>query len=540
MTQGDRGRMPKGRGTEAALRLLGLEGAEPGRDHRTTCPLHKGRSDAFSVHPAKGVYQCFSCGASGRLEDLPSLVPDDREEVTLDEVGLSDIVSPVQVRQAAKTFISQRRLVAVKGLTADVEKGSRTYGYLEIPDSLGRVVARRRLFPGDPRYLYERGSNGGVCCVQPPLKTPGTPVWLCEGALDGHALRLAGAKGGIYALGGKELPDDLAYALQEHHVLICLDNDVAGYISTKKARKVLQDVDVPCTAVRIRGRKDPGQWWAEDPKGLESLVRRNEERIAPDERAYVRSLIEGKDKLLVVPTHLPALDKVLEGGYTPGLHVLLGMTTVGKSSWALWVAWHAAQAGLPVLYVTTELPKRQVWARLASIYPKAPSWTLLDKRFGGLSKAQQEQLGNEMASRVRVVGNRGPRQIEQDVRAMGARLVVVDYLQRLTGTVQEGEGVTASSLGAVTGALGDIAQEHEVAVLAISSINRASYGEGGGMGSPKGSGDIEFFSQSLVSMVRAPSSDRAVFRVEKNTRGEIGAEVAASYDPLHCRFGEAR
>ena len=29
------------------------------------CPLHKEKSPSFTVHPAKGVFKCFGCGAGG-------------------------------------------------------------------------------------------------------------------------------------------------------------------------------------------------------------------------------------------------------------------------------------------------------------------------------------------------------------------------------------------------------------------------------------------------------------------------------------------
>ena len=522
---------------EQVLKRLGLQAAAPDRNHHVPCPLHKSRSATLSVHPGKGVFQCFSCGAKGNLAKLFDGAPDAPEEVPCNEVRLENIVSPADVRAAAKTFKAERRLGSVKGLDVDVTPGSRTFGYLEIPDAHGRVAARRRLFPGEPRYLYEAGGPGGVCCVQAPQARPGTPVWVVEGALDAWALRLAGAQGGVYALGTSDLPAALAYALQDYHVLLALDNDVAGYMGAKRALEECKGTDTPATRVRLRAWKDPGEAWATSGAALGAWVRRHEERLAPDERAYVASLLKGKEPLLVLPSGVPAVDRAVE--YAPGLHTLQGMTTVGKSSWAIWVAVQAALEGRHVVYVTTELTKRQVWARIASVLSGAPSWVRLEKNLALLKPAAQKQLGI-LSERVRVLGNRGPRQIENDARAHGAHLVVVDYLQRLHGTVVDGDGVTAASLGAVTGELGDLAQEREIVVLAISSINRAGYGDGGSLGSAKGSGDIEYFSQSLTSMVRVPGGEKVTFRVEKNTRGEVGACVEAAYWPLNCRFGGAR
>ena len=38
-----------------------------GTSYRGLCPFHADRNPSFSVSRAKGVYKCFSCGASGGI-----------------------------------------------------------------------------------------------------------------------------------------------------------------------------------------------------------------------------------------------------------------------------------------------------------------------------------------------------------------------------------------------------------------------------------------------------------------------------------------
>jgi hypothetical protein len=514
------------------LAHLGLAGKDPNRNHLVRCPFHEDKTPSCSVHPGKGVFHCFSCGKKGTLDLLEAHGGSSQTPVAIQPLYMH--VPPADVEETAHMFLRERNLLGIDGLYPDIDPASKTFGYLAICDHAGTPKAWRRLFPGNPRYLNAPGAKEAFC-AQPPRVEAGSPVWLVEGQLDALALAKAGAQGGVYALGTCEMPEDLGFALQDHHVFLCMDNDVPGFRGAKRASYTLKELEVAHTRLRLQPHKDPGEAWATDPEALSKWVREKESAIAPDERGYVQRWLQGGIPMLVVPTGIVPFDNAFGGGYKPGLHVLQGMTSVGKSSWAIRAAYHAAQRGKKIIYVTTELTKHQLWARLASCLPGAPSWVRLEESPDVLPGDLHPVLA-DMAERIKVMGNRSVKQISNDVRAFQADLLVVDYLQRLRGAGIEGEGVSAASLGALTGELSDLSQGREMAILAVSSISRASYESGGGLGGAKGSGDVEFFSQSLCSMVRPPGGRDVTIRVEKNTRGEVGAQIPLPYFPLNCGF----
>ena len=68
-----------------------------------------------------------------------------------------------------------------------------------------------------------------------------------------------------------------------------------------------------------------------------------------------------------VPLPWPKLARAYGGGWWPGLHMIVGKPKSGKSQFTLQAAFHAAQAGVPVLYVGLELGDLDIVARLACL-----------------------------------------------------------------------------------------------------------------------------------------------------------------------------
>src|SRR5512146_1149835 len=49
----------------AVVAERGIDLKKKGRQLVAPCPFHKEKSASFNVSPAKGLYHCFGCGASG-------------------------------------------------------------------------------------------------------------------------------------------------------------------------------------------------------------------------------------------------------------------------------------------------------------------------------------------------------------------------------------------------------------------------------------------------------------------------------------------
>ncbi|WP_161780299.1 bifunctional DNA primase/polymerase, partial [Deinococcus sp. RL] len=66
------------------------------------------------------------------------------------------------------------------------------------------------------------------------------------------------------------------------------------------------------------------------------------------------------------PTGLTDFDEAIGGGFYDGLHVLGGVTGGGKTALALAIAEHNARQGRPILYVTFEQSRYELWGRIIS------------------------------------------------------------------------------------------------------------------------------------------------------------------------------
>lgn len=257
----------------------------------------------------------------------------------------------------------------------------------------------------------------------------------------------------------------------------------------------------------------------------------------------------GKSKPIATPW--AAVNRSLGGGLWPGFHVLSGTTGSGKSQWALEVAFGAARAGHPVLYVGLELGEVDLVARLVGLR-LSQKWSNLYLGEPGAEGVVEElrQVGNEAREEL----DRLPFHLEigkangwhagmlrPRVEALRARypeargkpaLVVIDYLQLVTAAESErvelrerigraayearmvargGEG----DPGAAVLALSSIARTN---ALALGSEAKAARGEefkgadsfeGLGKGSAarlvgfgKESGEIEYSADSVMVLAR--------------------------------------
>lgn len=194
------------------------------------------------------------------------------------------------------------------------------------------------------------------------------------------------------------------------------------------------------------------------------------------------------------PTGLQDFDEAIGGGFYDGLHVLGGVTGGGKTALALAIAEYNARQGRPILYVTFEQSRYELWGRVVSTRAGV---SLRQLRTGGTadrpvsellrnSKAYQD-LTQTVAPYLNVEegngvdgGAWGVDRIAAQVRRLKsahgvAPLVILDYLQRMPGGEandrrhQIDEVVTALQVR--------LGREQGTPVLLISSVGRGNYGE---------------------------------------------------------------
>ena len=287
-----------------------------------------------------------------------------------------------------------------------------------------------------------------------------------------------------------------------------------------------------------------------------------------------------------VPSTIPELDRMLRGGFRPGVHFVGGTTGAGKSAFCLWLAARIAQSedsdtGQPtgVTYVSLELGMPEVRARMGSRLSYAldnlEPWRWAD--FEGLGRKSAAALADgsyepdrdpvymadvELMVRcpnLRIVDAISDGRVSDLMRvcseiemcgAHGGRVLFLDYLQCIDALPGQDEtealrdSVRAINLAAIRAG---------VAVIAISAISRAKGSEmrkGRPSDNPgadifRGSSWIEYTGLTAFALVRRDDSvQRGEFAdVElwpvKNRRGTCDGPIRLAYNGAYGEFGFA-
>jgi replicative DNA helicase len=190
----------------------------------------------------------------------------------------------------------------------------------------------------------------------------------------------------------------------------------------------------------------------------------------------------GAEEVTGVRTGYFDLDR-MTAGFQPGdLIVLAARPSMGKTALALNIAEHVATTeGLPVVVFSMEMGAAQLALRLVGSLGRIDqghlrTGKLSDDEWGRLSEAV-EKLGkvsmyiDESAalspSEVRARARRQARQCGQ----LG--LIVVDYLQLMSGSGGGSEENRATIIGEISRGLKSLAKELKCPVIALSQLNRS-------------------------------------------------------------------
>lgn len=188
------------------------------------------------------------------------------------------------------------------------------------------------------------------------------------------------------------------------------------------------------------------------------------------------------------PTGLPRLDG-LTGGIVPGSYgVLAARPSIGKTALAVGITRQLLLRGHGVLYVTYEDGAPGVTERLLAMETGVPLYAI--RRSTVLTDEQLVRLsvgGGVIGRWPLVVVNAamrrlGPVRIRRQVRRARARhenlaLVVIDYLQLVGEPPDMRRSANREQIvSAISAMLASLAREFDVAVLAVSQLNRAAEG----------------------------------------------------------------
>lgn len=103
----------------------------------------------------------------------------------------------------------------------------------------------------------------------------------------------------------------------------------------------------------------------------------------------VNQLLDGSDKVSGVLSGLEEIDLATAGGIMPGeVCICAARTSVGKSAWAVRYMLHAVRKGWPVLYMSYEMPRAQLWRRALSYWARVSLRKFRQGYFDDFDKAR--------------------------------------------------------------------------------------------------------------------------------------------------------
>ena len=376
-------------------------------------------------------------------------------------------------------------------------------------------------------------------------------VFVVEGMFDALAVMACGYQ--AVCLGGTAYREVLTAAAERGYrgtVSLLLDFDGAGDKAAAGGLVLAEELGV--SALRAEplpgGCKDCGELFAKDGAALAAYLE-NEAMRAQDKaderyRAALRELrvVDSADALADVftmrdvaeplPTGLDGLNRALGGGLRPGLCVLGAVSSLGKTTLMLQVADNLAASGAPVLFATIEQGTRELVRKSLS--------RILRELNGekGLNATAQEIGDRGARSRWSVAMNEAfevacsryaaqvlpnAQFIEGDgpvstasIRAVAERMaehhgtapvVFIDYLQ-LLAPVSDRDTDKQTADKNVT-ALRQLSRDLRTPVLAVSSLNRASYSGAITLDAFKESGGIEYGADVALGLQPRGIADEA-------------------------------
>ena len=429
------------------------------------------------------------------------------------------------------------------------------------------------------RWLNQKGATQGGFNLA-ALEREGLCI-IAEGGFDALALEEAAAALHCEDAGAVSLScaDNASKAFAEHvevlkktgrlkaSLIMWPDGDGAGRRAAKAMRRAMAALGVPFTVIETASPyKDASEFLEKDREGFLNAVsaivsRYREGKIYIDpawevRRDYFNELIAkmgGKP----IRTGMKFIDCITGRGLTDGLWILAAGTSCGKTALSMQIADYAAKHGNRVMVVHYEMDKATIMARSVSrqafennLLNTDPSHnvTAHEILYGRdkLSETQREALdmavsdyfdGKSRAGKVYgaiydgVSGRLNIVEVKEGMTARELRgllstmpeevrpqLLVIDFLQIMNKEDPRMSDKEHMDMTART--LKQISRDYGICVLALSSINRASYGQAAALAALKESGGLEYTADVVLYLEN--KATREAFRRIEAAKGGVG------------------
>lgn len=180
-----------------------------------------------------------------------------------------------------------------------------------------------------------------------------------------------------------------------------------------------------------------------------------------------------------VTSGLTTVDRITGGWQAPDLIIVAARPSMGKTTWALYMARAAATAGLPGVFFSLEMSDVQLITKMIGTVTAYSTSRLTRGDFrGGLDEARTIRPKAEELRHLPMLIDQTPGLSIGEFRAKATKLkaeqnirwIVVDYLQLMTG--DRNGGSREQEVASISRALKEVAKELNVPVLALSQLSR--------------------------------------------------------------------
>jgi replicative DNA helicase len=415
---------------------------------------------------------------------------------------------------------------------------------LIIPTSPTSYLARdTRQELNESQQKYSKQKVGDIHIFNIEALEGEAPIFIVEGEIDALSIIEAGGEAiGLGSAGNvSKLLEILKTKKPKKAFIIALDNDDTGRKAQAKLIEGLEDLGLNYIEKDIaQGFKDSNEALIADVfdfairvnEAKEEAIQASLSDIEKLEKENAYNFLEAFNndinqdrKGAFLPTGFPSLDTLLDGGIYSGLYIVGAVSSLGKTTFCLQIADNIAESGKDVLIFSLEMAKKELIAKSISrltckIDVKESNSTTRAKTTRGIllkgvykySQGENDLIAEAMGEYSKIakhiyitegVGNITvetiKRKVENFIRITGRKpLVIIDYLQIIAPSTDYGTDKQNTDK-AIT-ALKRLSRDNDLAILGISSLNRASYNQAVDMGSFKESGAIEYSSDVLIGL----------------------------------------
>ena len=459
-------------------------------------------------------------------------------------------------------------------------------GFVLLPSDGGGFAARNTAPDDTDRYRNASGISAALF-NSAVLDTSETPVFVVEGAFDALSFEEAGAHAvALLSTSNTALLIERCKRIPPRVPLVlALDNDSAGRKAAEELAAALPKLGLSVYRVPDYPYKDANEYLCTDRDGFRKSVAawlslphtsepiktgEQEAYNAQNMAEYLPTLLTAiRDKRFAKPlsTGFKSLDRALDGGLYAGLYIFGAISSLGKTTFCMQMVDTLCASGQDVLVFPLEMSKTELAAKSISRLVMSNGGAVTSREFlRGDEKAActpdclrtaikaYEKLGRHLfiPQRFAALTAENIREaVERHVSLTGRKpVVLVDYLQILApldARLTEKQNTDRAVL-----ILKQIAEKHDVPVLAISSFNRDNYTKPVCMQSFKESGGVEYSSDVLIGLQFAgigesgfdidaakkenPRNIEAV--ILKNRFGECGSKISFEYNAAYNCFRE--